>query len=71
MSRKMQSVSEALRKAILDCGENTMELERSTNVSNAILSRFLRRERGLALSTADKLASHLGLELVKRRRTKP
>ncbi len=49
-------------------GESLADIERATGISNAVLSRFVRGERTLTLPTADKLARHLGLELVKRER---
>ncbi len=65
---KVKLISETLRRALADSGQNIMELEQATGVDNGILSRFLRDERSITLPTADKLARHLGLELVQRER---
>ncbi len=68
MGRRNTTISQVLREAITGSGESLADLERATGVSNAVLSRFVRGERTLTLPTADKLARHLGLELVKRER---
>lgn len=64
MPRKPETVSETLRRAIIDSGESLMDIERATGVDSGRLSRFMRAERGLTLSAVDKLARHLGLRLV-------
>ena len=68
MGRRNTTISQVLREAITKGGESLADLERTTGVSNAVLSRFVRGERTLTLPTADKLARHFGLELVKRER---
>ncbi|MCH8853725.1 MAG: helix-turn-helix transcriptional regulator [Planctomycetes bacterium] len=68
MGRRNTTISQVLREAITKSGESLADLERTTGVSNAVLSRFVRGERTLTLPTADKLARHFGLELVKRER---
>ncbi len=68
MGRRNTTISQALRKAIAKSGESLADLNRATGISTAVLSRFVRGERTLTLPTADKLARHLGLELVKRER---
>jgi len=67
MSRKRPTVSEALRRAIVESGQTAMDIERATGVSNAIVSRFQRGERGLNSTTIDVLAKHFGLELTRRK----
>ena len=67
MAKKGQTISDALRQAIVNSGMTTMDIERDTGVNNSQLSRFLRGERGLSLSTVDKLAWYLGLGLVERK----
>ena len=62
------TISRALQEAMAKSGESLADLERATGISSAVLSRFVRGERTLTLPTADKLARHLGLELVKRER---
>ncbi len=68
MGRRNTTISQVLRKAITKSGESLADLQRATGISDAVLSRFVRGERTLTLPTADKLARHLGLELVKRER---
>ena len=68
MGRRNTTISQALQEAMASSGESLADLERTTGVSNAVLSRFVRGERTLTLPTADKLARHFGLELVKRER---
>ena len=68
MGQRNTTISQVLRKAITKSGESLVDLERATGISAAVLSRFVRDERTLTLPTADKLARHLGLELVKRER---
>ena len=62
------TISQVLRKAMTKSSESLADLQRATGISDAVLSRFVRGERTLTLPTADKLARHLGLELVKRER---
>ncbi len=57
-------VSEELRRHIKDSGLSTRQLERATGVHNSVLSRFLRRERGLRIEAVDALCQHLKLRLV-------
>ncbi|MGB2987637.1 MAG: helix-turn-helix transcriptional regulator [Phycisphaerae bacterium] len=66
MARKAPKVSEALRQAIADSGKPMTSIERATGVHNSALSRFMRGERTLTLTTVDILARHLELELVTR-----
>ena len=66
MARKAPKVSEALRQAIVDSGRPMTSIEQATGVHNSTLSRFLRGERTLTLTTVDILAAHFELELVTR-----
>lgn len=56
------------RERIEKSGLSLGEIARRTGVSTAQLSRFMRRERGLRIPTAQKLAGVLGLELVEKKR---
>jgi transcriptional regulator with XRE-family HTH domain len=58
-------VSEQLREAINSAGVSRYRISKASGVSEAALSKFVRGLRGLDLSSVDRLASHLGLELVK------
>jgi len=68
MSKKQLFLEDALRKAILDSGMNTVQVEKASGVSQSIISRFLNQERGIAFSTASKIAQSLDLELKPKRR---
>jgi plasmid maintenance system antidote protein VapI len=59
----MPSMSETLRKAILDTGLPLLQVAKATGVERASLSRFVRGERTLRLDMADRLAAYFGLEL--------
>jgi plasmid maintenance system antidote protein VapI len=59
------SISEALRRAILDSGRPLLRIARETGIQRASLSRFVRGKNSLRLDVADKLAAYFGLELTK------
>ena len=61
----------AMRRAIADCGLSRFELARRTGVAESQLSRFARGLTELRVSSLQKVADVLGLELTvrpKRRR---
>ncbi|HEX5269793.1 MAG TPA: helix-turn-helix transcriptional regulator [Gemmataceae bacterium] len=62
-----------IREAIQGSGKTLVELSASTHVSPSQLSRFLRGERDLTLTSAARVCEVLGLELVSRpsRTTRP
>jgi transcriptional regulator with XRE-family HTH domain len=65
LSRKKQfSVSDRLRAAILAAPVTRYRIARETGVSESILSRFISGERGLDLTSVDRLAAYLGLDLM-------
>jgi len=57
-----------LRKFIKASGKTQYQIAKESGVTTASLGRFMRKERGLHLSVAEKLVEHLGLELKKKRR---
>ncbi len=59
----MKTLSSQLRDAIRNCGMSHRELAANVDISDAILSRFMRAERSMNLETAEKLCAYLGLEL--------
>lgn len=59
------TVSEALRRAIVDSEHSQYKLAQLTGVDSGTLSRFVNGQRSIALDTADKLCKALGLKLVK------
>lgn len=56
-------VSEQLRTIIENCGESRYAISKATGISQQTLSRFVNGERGLPMSTLDRLGEHLDLEL--------
>lgn len=56
-------VSKGLREAINERGLTAYAAAKQAGVSVDAVQRFLKEERGLNLSTADKLADALGLTL--------
>ena len=61
--KKPHRVSEALRDAILERGLTAYAASKQTGASVDAIQRFLNEQRGLTLSTVDKLADSLGLTL--------
>jgi transcriptional regulator with XRE-family HTH domain len=61
---KGQSMSDRLREAIKSSGLTLKQLWDKSGVDQGRLSRFLRGERDLTLTSAEKLFSALGMRLV-------
>lgn len=61
---KSQPLSDQLRAAIRDSGRSMLSIARDVETDKATMSRFLAGERGLRLSTIDKLGVLLGLRLM-------
>ena len=57
------SLSDELRRAILESGMSFQALGQATGVERGSISRFVRGERSLRLDMADKLAAFFGLSL--------
>lgn len=68
MTKERLSFSEQIREAIQDADETRYAIAKATGIAESALSRFMSGERGLTTETLDKLAEHLGLEVVKRKR---
>jgi len=66
----MESLSEALRQAMDDCGESLYRIAKDADIPYPVLFRFHRGTRELTLPTASKLVDYLGLELRPRRKAK-
>jgi transcriptional regulator with XRE-family HTH domain len=58
------TLSYQLREVIDARGLSAYAVGRDAGVDAAVVSRFLREERGITLETADKIALALGLRLV-------
>ena len=61
----LTTITDVLRRAILDSGLPLLRLANDTGVQRASLSRFVRGKNSLRLDVADKLAAYFGLELMK------
>jgi len=66
MKSEPESLSNALRNAIIRSGLTMLEIQRHTGVNNAVIGRFVRGERGLNLTSADVLARFFRLVLVEK-----
>ncbi len=54
-----------LRNAILHCGQTEYRVAKESGVSQPVLNRFLRGQRGISLETAAKFAAYLRLHLAR------
>ena len=59
------TMSDVLRKTVLESGIPLLALSKATGVQRASISRFLNESQSLRLDCADKLAAHFGLVLAK------
>ena len=66
MAKQHAELSDQLRAQILAAPVSRYQMARETGVAESMLSRFVNRTRSLDLTTVDKLAAYLGLELVKK-----
>jgi plasmid maintenance system antidote protein VapI len=63
-----QTLSDVLRRAILESGMTRYAIAVKAGVDQASLSRFVAGKRSMSLETADKLMDVLGLEVRPRKR---
>ena len=63
--KKEGGLVEQLRAAIHESGLTLTQLSRRAGVALPLLTRFVKGERGLTLSSAEKVCIALGLRLVK------
>ena len=63
--RTSQTVSDTLRRYIERDGRSQYALAEVTGVDRGVLSRFVRGERDIGMTTGDKLCKALGLKLTK------
>jgi len=63
---KHSLLSAQIRQAVRECGMSMLAVARAVETDKATMSRFLSGERGLRLSTIDKLGTLLGLRIVAR-----
>jgi plasmid maintenance system antidote protein VapI len=70
MADKAETLSDVLRRTILDSGKALIAIERETGVQRMSIARFLEGKTSLRLDKADRLADFFGLELRPARRKK-
>lgn len=58
-----QSITDILRRAIVESGIPYLTLEQATGITRQSLMKFARAERTIHLDAADRLADYFGLEL--------
>jgi len=63
MAKRLPKLSDQVRQAITDCGVTQFQIARDTGIDRSTLSRFMRAERGLPMTTLDTLAAYLQLEV--------
>ena len=66
MSKRRQTVSDAVRRAIEESGVSRYRICRAAGLDGASISRFMAGKTGLTLASVDALAEVLGLDLVAR-----
>ena len=65
------TLTDQLIQTIEQSGLTQYRIAKDTGVSCPIVQRFVSRERGITLETADKLAEYFGMRLTKPRRVSP
>jgi transcriptional regulator with XRE-family HTH domain len=59
----MDTMTTALKKAIYQDSRTPAAIARASGIDKGILSRFLRDERDMTLSTADRVCGALGVDV--------
>jgi len=67
MPVKPRKLSEQIRNAIRTADVSRYRIAQDTGITEAALSRFMSRQRGLGMDALDSLAAYFHLELVKRK----
>jgi plasmid maintenance system antidote protein VapI len=62
-SKPVETMTDVLRRAIVESGESYLGLSQATGVTRASIQRFVDRRNSLRLDLADRLAAHFELEL--------
>jgi transcriptional regulator with XRE-family HTH domain len=62
------SIAARLRQAVLVSGMSRYELSRQADVSQSVLSRFVRGAGGLSVDNLERVAAALGLQIVLQKR---
>lgn len=66
MSKRRQTVSDAVRRAIEKSGVTRYRICREAGIDQASISRFMAGKTGLTTASLDRLADVLGLDVVAR-----
>jgi len=66
MSKRRQTMSDAVRRAIENAGVTRYRICRAAGIDKASISRFMAGKTGLTLASLDRLADVLGLDVVAR-----
>lgn len=66
MSSKSNTIVEQLRQAMVSSGQTEYAIAKGSGVSQSIVNRFARGQRGISLETAAKICAYLKLDLVRR-----
>jgi len=61
---KSPRLSEALRRAIADCGQSLYRISKDSGVPYATLHRFMAGKRSVSMEALDNLCAYLDLGLV-------
>ncbi len=65
----MSEIRKAIRKAIAaDKGRSRYQLAKETKISESMLCLFMQGKRGMTLERLERLAEHLDLEIIIRKR---
>jgi len=59
----MTDLTESLREAIEQSGQTRYAIAQGTGISEAQLSRFVRRIQGISIENAQIIAGHLGYDI--------
>ncbi len=65
MPPKGKTIIEQLRHAMVNSGQTEYAIAKGSGVSQSVVNRFARGERGISLETAARLCSYLKLDLVR------
>jgi transcriptional regulator with XRE-family HTH domain len=66
--RKIENVSDQLRRIINDCGLSRYQISKHTNIAESTLSQFMHGERGLSMKALDRLGQFLELTVDSQRK---
>ena len=66
MPSNEHTIVNQLRQALIKSGQTEYAIAKGSGVSQSIVNRFVRDQRGISLETASSLCSYLKLDLVHR-----